>query len=279
LIQNGQGFLVKTSSAAPGQLTIKESDKTFTPNMDVFRTARNASSIRINLQAVNDDGTTSLLDEVFSSYGGSFSAKVDNMDASKMPNIEENLAIVNGDQLLMVERRPGLLEEDMIQLKMWNAKQKTYLLEFTPQNLSSALSAWVVDNYLQTVTPLPLDKVSNIHFTVTADGASGASDRFKIVMSSKKPQLLSNFLTQGIRIYPNPVEGRNVNLQFTNTPEGRYQLKVINNLGQVVYKKDIDHKAGVNTQQLKLDETLSKGVYQLQVGNEKSKASIKLVVN
>ena len=279
IIQNGQGFLVKTVAAAPGQLIIKESDKTMTPNMDVFRTARNASGLRINLQAMNSDGSASLLDEVFSSYGSNFSAKIDQMDASKMPNIEENLAIVNGDDLLMVERRPALLDEDMIQLKIWNTTPRSYMLEFTPQNLSSTLSAWIVDNYLQTVTGLPLDKVSNIQFSVTADGASAASDRFRVVLSSKKPQLPSDFLTQNIRIFPNPVYGRNINLQFTNTPEGKYQLKVINSIGQVVFMKEIDHKAGINALQLQLDRGLSKGIYQLQIGNEKAKASFKLLVN
>jgi hypothetical protein len=279
IIQNGQGFLVKTTSPAPGQLTIKESDKTLTPNMDVFRTQGNPSGLRINLQEMNYDGTASVLDEVFSSYSSNFSEKIDDMDASKLANIQENLAIVHDDQLLMVERRPSLHQNDEIEMKLWNTKQQAYILQFNPQNLSTTIPAWLVDNYLETVTEVPLDKISNFDFSINNDGSSGASDRFKVVLSSKKPELLNNLFTQSIRVYPNPVEGRNINLQFLNTPAGRYQLKVVNSLGQVVYKKNIDHRAGINSEKLLLDESISKGVYQLQIGNEKTKASFKLLIH
>ncbi|MFL5741704.1 MAG: hypothetical protein ACJ75B_15870, partial [Flavisolibacter sp.] len=132
IIQNGQGFLVHAASNAPAQLVIKESDKTTTPNMDVFRKARNSSGLRISLRNANDDQNATVLDEVFSSFSSYFSQKVDQMDVPKLSNIEENISIVSGSQLLMVERRPLLNEQDAIDLKLWNLKKQQYQMEFNP---------------------------------------------------------------------------------------------------------------------------------------------------
>ena len=280
IIQNGQGFLVKTIAPAPGMLIIREADKSPTPNMDVFRTARNSSSLRINLQAVNGDGSTALLDEVFSSYSGYFSSKVDQMDASKMPNVEENLAILNGNELLMVERRKQPAENDEIALKLWNTHQKDYVLEFTPDHLSTALPAWVIDSYLQTATAIPLDKVSNIHFSINTDAASAAADRFRIVFSTKKPEMTKDLITGNfIRVYPNPLEGRMIRVEFRNTIKGSYQLQVVNSLGQVVFRKTLQYNGGNEVQQVPLGKKLSKGVYQLLIKSDATKSTTNILID
>jgi hypothetical protein len=74
--------------------------------------------------------------------------------------------------------------------------------------------------------------------------------------------------TAGIRIYPNPVVGRTVQVQFNNQAKGSYSLQVNNEAGQVIYQG----KASVNSsnfvQSIQLAQSVSGGVYHLQIKNE-----------
>jgi hypothetical protein len=77
-----------------------------------------------------------------------------------------------------------------------------------------------------------------------------------------------------ISMYPNPVIGNSISLQFSNKERGTYVVQLFNNLGQQVYSKSITHQGGSSSQTLTLDNAVSKGVYQLQVsaGSETSLA-------
>ena len=45
--------------------------------------------------------------------------------------------------------------------------------------------------------------------------------------------------TGSITIYPNPIKGNMVNLRFTDQPTGIYQVRMINNTGQLVYYRQV----------------------------------------
>jgi hypothetical protein len=277
-IQNGQGFLVKTiSTAAPGSVTIREIDKTLTPNTDVFRVARNSSSFRINLNIVNTDHSTSVLDEVFSSYSASFSDKVNEMDVEKLANVEENLAIVHDNQLLMVERRTALRPEDAIALKMWNVSPRDYELHIVPDHLSSGVKAWLVDNFLKTVTPVSSDGMSSYSFAVTSDHASARADRFKVVISARKPQPVDDRIT--MRLYPNPMTGKILKLEFMNADKGNYTLHIVNSIGQLVFEKNISHAGGSAIQNILIDKNFAKGIYQVSIRNGNQETNLSLMMD
>jgi hypothetical protein len=70
-----------------------------------------------------------------------------------------------------------------------------------------------------------------------------------------------------IVLYPNPVVGNTISLQFINEPKGIYTFKLFNNLGQVVISRSIVHNGGSATQTINLENLVQKGVYQLQVSN------------
>src|SRR5690606_23755252 len=52
---------------------------------------------------------------------------------------------------------------------------------FTPENMPSNMQAWVIDNYLQTETPVDIAAPTTYAFTVNSAAASRASNRFHIV--------------------------------------------------------------------------------------------------
>ncbi len=176
-IQSHQSFLVRSTGAA-GSLVIKETDKSTGGSDNVSRTSGVSQNLRVNLLVNNTDNTTSVADGVLSSYSTDFSNTVDDMDAVKMTNFNENLGIVRNGQTLTVERRSAISLSDTIFLKLWNTAQTSYHLQFDPSNFSSsAIAVYLVDNYQHTSTPVSMSSISDVDFTVTADAASAAVDR------------------------------------------------------------------------------------------------------
>ncbi len=71
--------------------------------------------------------------------------------------------------------------------------------------------------------------------------------------------------TGSITIYPNPIKGNMVNLQFTNQLKGIYMVRMISNNGQMVYSGKIAVSSNNNTQTLYTNKNLSGGIYQLEI--------------
>ena len=70
---------------------------------------------------------------------------------------------------------------------------------------------------------------------------------------------------QDFSIYPNPVENGTINLQLTNQPAGKYGLRLLNNMGQVMISKQITHAEGGSIESTQLDKYTAHGIYQLEV--------------
>ncbi len=294
-IQSGQGFLVESTGAA-GNIVIKESDKSATPAQNVFRQsaeggqqsamgnglvfapAKNAQGLRINLQTINDAGTN-ILDEAFTSYSRNFSDAIDDMDAIKMPNVLENLAIIRQGQPLMVDRRSPISENgDTLYLNLSNTTERSYILEFNPIDLTDVVSATIEDNYLHTSTAINTDEISQVYFQVNSDPASASCDRFKVVLLTRKSVANAGILGKSlIKAYPNPVINGNVNLQFENSAAGMYRVELVNSAGQVVLRRNIQHAGGSLNQKLDIERRLPAGIYQLRITGKDSRTIIKLL--
>lgn len=291
-IQSGQGFLVRPATqGVPGYLVIKESDKSATPAMDVFRTTGSANaaapvmadpsagqSIRIRLQVAGDNGLLTPVDEVFASYKNNHSDKLDAFDAVKTANLQENLGLVSGGETLMAERRSVLKEGDALQLKLWNAEQKTYVLEVNPTGLfGSGLSAVLEDKYLQTSTPVSLTEKTPVRFAVSADAASARTDRFQLRIVKNGAEAL--FTKNAVTAYPNPVSGNQLSLWFDNKAAGQYEVTLVNSAGQVVLRRNLQHPGGSAKQNLPLAKPLAAGTYQLKIAGKGESATISIVSN
>ncbi len=297
LIQSGQGFLVQSTGTA-GTLVIKESDKSATAATNVFRATADAAAaasrnnaaslfntdqktigLRTALQVRNDDGTTAVADEVLSAYGASYSNRVDDLDALKPANFNENIGIVRDGKTLMIERRQGYAGNDTISLKIWNTTPGNYELRFSPSNLSGSTfeSAFVEDRYLHATVAVSLSSVTTIPFTIGSDEQSAMANRFVVVMVSSGKGLLPVVgANNGIRVSPNPVTGNVVNVQFTDQPKGTYHISMVNALGQIIFNNEVKHPGGTATQTIQLGNGFAKGVYRMRVVNSSSNINLTL---
>jgi len=68
-----------------------------------------------------------------------------------------------------------------------------------------------------------------------------------------------------ITIYPNPITNGIINLQFINQPAGKYGIRLMNQLGQIIVSKQVVRMNGSNTETIQWNYNLSHGVYQLEV--------------
>jgi hypothetical protein len=70
---------------------------------------------------------------------------------------------------------------------------------------------------------------------------------------------------QGIAIAPNPVVGKNFNLQLNNLAKGNYAIEVFNNGSQKIFSGSVSHPGGNTVQQIALPATLTRGLYNVHV--------------
>ncbi len=68
-----------------------------------------------------------------------------------------------------------------------------------------------------------------------------------------------------ISVYPNPITDGIIRLQFTNQPKGKYNIRLMNNLGQLIMQKQIERQEGNSTEPVNWNFNLSHGIYQLQI--------------
>ncbi len=276
-IESGQAFFVQTGGSG-GTITLTEASKiTNSANLG-FRPVRPASSLvkmDSRLYAANSNDITDANVVVFDN---TYTAKVGDEDAVKMTNPMENFGVEQQGKTLAIEGRSNIEENDVIQFKTWNLKQQEYKLEFIPQNMNVAgLTAVLEDKYLKTSIPVNLNATNTVTFTVDANAASSAADRFRIVFSKVKAAVVSE---EAYAIAPNPVENGIVNIVFSKQVAGIYQVRIVNLAGQVIASKTIAHAGGNSNYTVKLPGQTVAGIYHAEIiSPAKTKAVKEIAVN
>ncbi len=180
-IQSGQAFFVQnTSGASARQLAIAEANKT-AGNTNVFRTTTGTSTLNIQLYRTSNIASGASQDGANVLFNNSFSNEVNDDDASKFTNLDENIAIQRSNSLMSIERRHIPVPTDTVQLKVWQLAQNNYTFRIAANNFGGGLTAYLQDNYLNNETLLNLNGTTDVNFTTISATASTATDRFRIV--------------------------------------------------------------------------------------------------
>ena len=181
-IQPGQAFFVESSGGVPA-VSIQESHKAAGNNNTVFLVAEPpVESFKVGLYFIEDSGYRRQGDGITVFYDNVYSAAVNGEDAKEIGNWDENIAVDRDGKHLAIESRPVITTRDTIPLYMNNMKQRTYQFEFIPLVFTHiGLKAELIDRFLNTRTTLSVVDTVTVNFTVTADPASSAPDRFMVV--------------------------------------------------------------------------------------------------
>ncbi len=86
--------------------------------------------------------------------------------------------------------------------------------------------------------------------------------------------------SNNIVVYPNPVTNGIVKISFTNQPEGRYNIQVLDLAGNLISSQDVIISAKSQVQEIKLPAALAKGNYFVKVSgsDNETKLTTKLSV-
>ena len=252
-IQSGQGFFIQNDgSGSTPSLVINESDKApASTHTSVFgNTKSNMLAITLlkNLNGVpaNIDGTVAV-------FNTNYTKNIGTEDSKKLMNPAENLYITESANELSIDGLPTPLVTDVVSLKLANVTAgETYQLNIDASQYTG-LDAYVHDAYLNIDVPVTIPVI----FTPTKDSGTYAS-RFSIVF--KENVVAVNNSTK-ISVYPNPVAEKVFTIQTLNVAAGRYNVSMINAMGQTVMTTTINHAAGVSNETIRMDKVLSSGMY------------------
>ena len=191
-IESGEAVFVQ-SNAGAGIVTVKESDKVggsaaVSRSSTESRAGVTAPTLEINMYSRDVDGSTFLADGILINFNDSYSTGIDNMDVRKISNTADNLAIKNGNFILVAERRPNIRITDTIKMNLANTHNGPYRFEIDPSVLNYPdVEAILNDKFLSTKVPVSLNAITNYTFDITADAASKVADRFMITFKQVPP--------------------------------------------------------------------------------------------
>ncbi|MBC7651765.1 MAG: T9SS type A sorting domain-containing protein, partial [Deinococcales bacterium] len=111
------------------------------------------------------------------------------------------------------------------------------------------------DYSYQDATPLFTD----CYYRIKAVSQSG------LIQYSAKVKVEALNLPPLISVYPNPVINREMNLVFINKPKGIYDIKITNNLGQVMYTGEVVVSTIIDNKKISLVNLKTAGIYQLAI--------------
>ena len=102
-------------------------------------------------------------------------------DAGKILNAGENFCLLRNEQLLAVEARNTIAASDTIFYYLQNLRQQPYQFRFAPVNMPPTITAFLIDRFNNSRTPVSVTDSSFIDFQVGAEPGAGAADRFMLV--------------------------------------------------------------------------------------------------
>jgi uncharacterized repeat protein (TIGR01451 family) len=190
-IQSGQAFFVHSTDTSSvttkdiNTITFTENCKSaatssinFARKLDVPKTRQ---FLRVSLYT-GPSKTDAIADGNAAVFDPAFSNTIDGDDAIKFLNAGENFSLKRAGKLLSIEAKAPVSIFDTLYYYMSNLAQHTYQLRFAPLNMqSTGLQAFLLDKFLNTSMPLSLSDSSFVNITITANAASSAADRFKVV--------------------------------------------------------------------------------------------------
>lgn len=135
----------------------------------------------VNLMILFPGNIESLADGLRIRYNVGYQASTVD-DILKMNNFAENISSYRENKELIVERRPLISMHDTIYLRLTHTTPREYRLKMYTRDFRMDKIAFLEDAWLHKYQVIDLSgDTTNFNFTVTADPASQASNRFRVV--------------------------------------------------------------------------------------------------
>lgn len=184
-IESGQAFLVYTTGAS-ASLAVQENHKAVGSVNVTRNTNVPYGMLRANIYNVSNTAEPQLLDGTLHLFDGEFSNEyLNDEDARKLTNVNEEIAIQHDDIRLAVDRRHHPVQGDTLFFNTVRMKQNTpYRINIIASGVDvpSGVQAWLEDTYTGSRVLLNLDAETPYDFTVNSSAAANPN-RFRIVFA------------------------------------------------------------------------------------------------
>ncbi|WP_121667685.1 T9SS type A sorting domain-containing protein [Mesonia aquimarina] len=273
-IQPGQAIFVRTFNNGSTSILFKESDKVLEETANTVFKPVNKAKMKVEL--FSDENLLNNLannDEVTINFAENGEDDVIANDAPKMGNPDENLAIINGSKYLSLEYRSMPDEETELPLFFNQLRTSHYTFKIEVSYIEN-YTAYFVDTYSEEEYELENNTANFVAFEIDESiEESFAPERFKIIF--KENQLsISPKSTISFTMYPNPLQGNQLNIISSIFEGNTTQVHIYNQLGQLVFNKNVQ----ANNKRLVLENlNLSSGLFVLQLKNEEGVFTKKLI--
>ena len=276
IIQGEQGFMVQ-SNATSALLVFRQSCKVAT-EADIFGKPAPVKNqyVYVNLMLHSADSLL-LVDGTAAIFGANFSNAIDQDDAIKFPNQNENIAMLRFNRRMAIEARPIPLLTDTLFLRMtYLGSGEPYALLIKPSNTPNGMQAWLIDKYLNTTTPVKSSDTTLYDFTANYYDTTTYMRRFMIVYHRgfiatptpvKNNEAVAKTLNGSINILPNPVTGNSFQINLVNIAKGNYKAEIYSSDGKILLRKYFEHAGGNNTYNTNLPPGTAAGIYTVLVTN------------
>ncbi|MEP7144651.1 MAG: hypothetical protein ABI707_17345 [Ferruginibacter sp.] len=144
--------------------------------------------------------------------------------------------------------------ENEINISKYEVERSSDGINFKKVNITKAMGTGRTMDY-KWIDQNPL--TSNNYYRVRSISPDGKYDYSKTVMVKFAIDYA------GIQITPNPVTGDMIGVAFKNMPEGIYETRLLNALGQTLLTKQINHTTGNSPERIRPGNKLVAGIYEL----------------
>ena len=280
VLEPGQAVFFRDNSGA-SVVSVSQSDKTpGTSNAAVFNTSNLQQTLRLKLyQTSRYNNNLTESDGLYIDFAAGHNLNLDGADAVKLNGANTNISIAkNTGEFYEVERRPLPTSNETVPLAISNYLSDNYTVVATLDALPG-VTAYFKDNFTGNLTPITQNASTAIHFTVdVSNAASMDSARFEIVFEVVVLNTGDISFSEGIKVYPNPVDGDELHISIGAAIEGDIQITLVNTLGQQVISKVYK---GIATEVITLNNLsqLEKGLYIATISNGRNTVAKKLILN
>lgn len=274
-VMPGQSFAVYSNEVSP-TLSIAEAHKASAqPQTEVF--SENASNeevkyINVRLFETNafNEGNRPR-DGLAIRFKPGGNNAIDDNDAPKLMNTDENLCVFQDGKLIQIEERDLPQNEDEIQFYLDNKNFSNYVFDIDVDCGDDELKLFFVDQYTQDEIELENGNQQVIVDIDPSITASNATNRFKLVFEEVTLSQ-TDFDQHNLSIYPNPAE-EVLHINWNETPDEEMQISIFNLVGKKV-GEFVDDASSVTSLPVK---NLSSGVYLLKIQNEEWSVTKKFI--
>jgi hypothetical protein len=271
-LQPFQACLLEATNSNPTLTFVESAKSTSTDNIGTF--SENLSSQpNIDIEIYRENSQL-LVDAVRYRFGDNFSPSKTFEDATKLWNTQENVAILDDNSYISINKRPLPQTETIIPFYTTGYQDSDYQFKIDLSQIPTGTSIGIIDNYSNTTTALS-DGLNTYDFNVDPNiPESMATDRFALIFNEGTLSSTDLIPPADITIYPNPAQDV-ISIQFDGEARSEnLHIECYDVLGRLQFEKTLTS----GEEELHLDiRPLSSGYYVLKISTTTGRYNHKFV--